>query len=47
MKQHDRKNKSLVVFDIDKFNVINIMYGTNIGDDILKYIVRIFKGNAT
>jgi diguanylate cyclase (GGDEF)-like protein len=43
MKQHDRKNKSLVVFDIDKFNVINIMYGTNIGDDVLKYIVRIFK----
>ena len=43
MKQIDRKNKSLVVFDIDKFNVINIMYGTNIGDDVLKYIVRIFK----
>lgn len=43
MKQYDRKNKSLVVFDIDKFNVINIMYGTNIGDDVLKYIVRIFK----
>ncbi|MDI9218374.1 bifunctional diguanylate cyclase/phosphodiesterase [Clostridium tertium] len=43
MKQIDRKNKSLVVFDIDKFNVINIMHGTDIGDDVLKYIVRIFK----
>ncbi|WP_195262915.1 GGDEF domain-containing protein [Clostridium sp. 1001275B_160808_H3] len=43
MKQIDRKNKSLVVFDIDKFNVINIMHGTDIGDNVLKYIVRIFK----
>lgn len=43
MKQFERKNKSLVVFDIDKFKVINIMYGTDIGDDVLKYIARIFK----
>ena len=43
MTPSQKKNKSLVVFDIDKFKGINIIYGTDIGDSILQYIPKIFK----
>ncbi|MDO5147286.1 MAG: EAL domain-containing protein [Eubacteriales bacterium] len=33
----------LVVFDIDKFKEFNYIYGEEIGDGALKYIVRVFR----
>lgn len=36
------KNKSLFVLDIDKFKVINIMYGVSIGDKIIVYLSHVF-----
>ena len=39
----ERKTKYLFVLDIDNFKVINAMYGTKIGDQILQYIPEIFK----
>lgn len=43
MTQSERNNKYLVVFDIDKFNSINVMHGLKKGDESLKYIVKTFK----
>lgn len=43
MSPTQKTNKSLVVFDIDKFKVINIIYGSDIGDSLLKYIPKLFK----
>lgn len=43
MKFLDRKNKSLVVLDIDKFKAINMIYGSDKGDELLKYIMKILK----
>ncbi len=42
MPSNEKENKSLIVLDIDKFKVINLMYGTEVGDHVLKYIARIF-----
>ena len=39
----ERKDKSLIVLDIDKFKTINMMYGFNVGDELLKYIPKVFK----
>lgn len=39
----EKQKASLVVFDIDKFKTINIIYGAYIGDEILKLIPRVFK----
>ena len=56
MNDKDKQDKSLVVMDIDKFKIINIMYGSEVGDNLLKYIPKafnevlpndqIFKGNG-
>lgn len=43
LTQSERNNKYLVVFDIDKFNSINVMHGIKKGDEALKYIVETFK----
>ena len=43
MTEKDKKNKFLIVFDIDKFKNINIMHGIDIGDKLLKYIPITFK----
>lgn len=43
MNFFDRKNKSLVLLDIDKFKAINIMYGNDKGDELLKYIMKSLK----
>ena len=37
------ENKSLIVLDIDKFKFINIMYGSNIGDQMIVYLYNTFK----
>ena len=43
MSKADKLGKYAVVMDIDKFKNINLMYGSNIGDELLKYIPSIFK----
>lgn len=43
MSEEEKKEKSLVVMDIHKFKSINIMYGSEAGDRVLKYIVSLFK----
>ena len=43
MSEKEKKDKFLLVFDIDKFKNINIMYGSNVGDKLLKYIPKTFK----
>lgn len=43
IKENEKPNKYLVVFDIDKFNNINIMHGIDFGDKLLKYISTTFK----
>lgn len=43
MNNKDKKDKSLIVMDINKFKIINIMYGSKIGDKLLKYIPKVFK----
>lgn len=43
IQESEKSNKYLVVFDIDKFNNINIMHGINFGDRLLKYIIATFK----
>lgn len=42
MSEQERKEKSLVIADIDKFKSVNIICGSNTGDELLKYIVEIF-----
>lgn len=37
-----RTQRYLVVFDVDKLKFINILYGLKVGDDLLRYIVKIF-----
>ena len=41
--KEDSKNKSLIALDIDKFKIINMMYGLNVGDQMLLYLYRTFK----
>ena len=43
MNQKSKEEKYLVVMDIDKFKSINVMHGSEVGDEILKYIPCIFK----
>lgn len=43
MSENEKESKSLIVMDIDKFKVINIMHGSKVGDSLLKYIPLIFK----
>lgn len=43
MNNKDKKDKSLIVMDIDKFKIINIMYGSKVGDELLKYISKVLK----
>lgn len=39
----ERKQFVLVNFDIDNFKEFNYIYGEDVGDELLKYIVRAFK----
>lgn len=39
----DCAKRYLVVFDIDKFKYINILYGAQSGDALLQYIIRLFR----
>lgn len=41
--KEDSKNKSLIALDIDKFKIINMMYGLNVGDQMLLYLYGTFK----
>ena len=43
MSRSERKNKSLIIIDIEKFKTINLLYGSQVGDTLLKYIFRAFK----
>lgn len=43
LSEEEKKEKSLVVMDIHKFKSINIMYGSEVGDQVLRYIVKLFK----
>lgn len=43
MSEKEKREKSFVMVDIDKFKSINIIYGVNMGDKVLKYINGIFK----
>lgn len=43
MSRKDKKEKTLILMDIDKFKSINIIYGSDMGDRILKYIPSIYK----
>lgn len=39
----NRKNKSLVLLDIDKFKAINMMYGNDKGDELLRHVMKSLK----
>ena len=43
MKQEERENSTLIVFDIDKFKVLNLSYGREKGDALLHYVYHIFR----
>ena len=36
MSRSERKNKSLIIIDIEKFKTINLLYGSQVGDTLLK-----------
>ena len=43
MTKAQRENKSLIVIDIEKFKTVNLLYGSEVGDNILKYMFHLFK----
>lgn len=43
MSFEERQKRSLVVLDIHKFKTINMIYGSHVGDELLKLIPQIFK----
>jgi diguanylate cyclase (GGDEF)-like protein/PAS domain S-box-containing protein len=43
IKNNRNKNYAIVVFDIDKFRIVNDLYGSKAGDGVLKYIGYILK----
>lgn len=43
LEEKQKRGKFLVVFDIDKFKFVNILYGSKKGDELLGYIVKIFR----
>ncbi len=43
VKKHDPGHYVLACFDVDKFKVINDQYGNNKGDEVLKYLARLFQ----
>ena len=40
------KNAAVVAIDIDDFNTLNTMYGSSVGDEVLRYIYRVFSEEA-
>lgn len=43
MSEKDKNKSFLVVMDIDKFKSVNMMYGSEMGDRLLKYVPTTFK----
>lgn len=43
LTEEDKKNKYLIVFDVDNFKIVNLLYGLEMGDIILKYVHQTFK----
>ncbi len=43
MKQEEREQSTLMVFDIDRFKVLNLSYGREKGDVLLQYVHDIFR----
>ena len=42
LKRNHRYYKSLIVFDIDKFKTVNMIYGSSYGDEVIIYLARLF-----
>ncbi|MDO5136581.1 MAG: EAL domain-containing protein, partial [Eubacteriales bacterium] len=43
LSQEDRSGLALMVLDVDRFKVFNLIYGSRMGDELLRYINRVFK----
>ncbi len=46
LPKEQREHLSILVFDIDRFKDLNLFYGSQAGDELLRYINRIFKEEA-
>lgn len=47
LKNNINKTYAIIVFDIDKFRIINDLYGSEVGDGVLKYIGDTLKVNIS
>ncbi len=47
IRENRNKNYAIVVFDIDKFRIINDLYGSKEGDGVLRYIGYILKNKIS
>lgn len=43
LKRNQRYYKSLVVFDIDKFKTVNMLYGSSYGDKVIIHLANLFQ----
>lgn len=39
----ERKRYSLVVFDVDKFKAVNMIYGSHYGDEVIMHLKKVFQ----
>lgn len=42
LKRNMRYYKSLIVFDVDKFKTVNMIYGSSYGDEVIIHLARLF-----